>query len=236
MSRRLLRYASCLLLVLACCPQARAARPFVTDDARLTTAGSCQLESWSRFYSDSHELWALPACNPGGNLEFTAGGGRAFENHGLRSDDYVFQLKTLFRPLTTNDWGWGLGFGTVLHPDVHPGPNLLGNVYAYLPASFSFNDDQWVVHTNLGWLRDRASGDNRMTWGVGSEYRITPRVLGIAESFGDDKSRPYWQLGARFSVLPDLFQIDATVGQQFDGPRRSRWISFGLRLTPDKLF
>ena len=28
--------------------QAYAARPFMTDDARLTTEGSCQLESWAR--------------------------------------------------------------------------------------------------------------------------------------------------------------------------------------------
>ena len=53
------------------------ARPFVTDDARLTTAGSCQLETWTRMYRDSTEFWALPACNPGGNLELTAGGGQA---------------------------------------------------------------------------------------------------------------------------------------------------------------
>ena len=26
-----------------------AARPFVTDDARLTTAGSCQIESWTGY-------------------------------------------------------------------------------------------------------------------------------------------------------------------------------------------
>ncbi len=55
---------------------AKAARPFVTDDARLTTAGSCQLESWTRFYADSTEVWALPACNPTGNLELTLGVGK----------------------------------------------------------------------------------------------------------------------------------------------------------------
>ncbi|MEW6563131.1 MAG: hypothetical protein AB1400_07865 [Pseudomonadota bacterium] len=32
-----------------------AARPFVTDDARLTKANSCQLESWTRSYSGSRE-------------------------------------------------------------------------------------------------------------------------------------------------------------------------------------
>ena len=41
---------------------ALAARPFVTDDARLTTAQSCQLETWVRTYPDSREAWALPAA------------------------------------------------------------------------------------------------------------------------------------------------------------------------------
>lgn len=33
-----------LALLLAAALPAQAARPFITDDARLTTAGSCQLE------------------------------------------------------------------------------------------------------------------------------------------------------------------------------------------------
>ena len=49
---------------------AQAARPFVTDDARLTTAGSCQLESWIRICPESRESWAQPACNPGGKASY----------------------------------------------------------------------------------------------------------------------------------------------------------------------
>ena len=71
-----------LLLMLAAVADAHAARPFVTDDARLTTAGSCQLESWMRVYRQSEEIWALPACNPSGNLEFTVGGGKARNDGG----------------------------------------------------------------------------------------------------------------------------------------------------------
>ena len=32
-----------------------AARPFMTDDARLTTEGSCQVESWARLYTSRSE-------------------------------------------------------------------------------------------------------------------------------------------------------------------------------------
>lgn len=224
------------LVGLLLCSPAWAARPFVTDDARLTTEGSCQLESWMRAYSDSRELWALPACNPTGNLEITLGGGTATVTEGPSTADYVLQFKTLFKPLTTNGWGLGLAAGTVRHPEIHPGPNLLGNTFVYLPFSASFHNDQVIVHANFGWLRDHASSLDKMTWGIGGEFQMPARLTLIAETFGDDKSRPYWQTGVRFAVIPNLFQIDATIGQQFGGDSAGRWISFGVRWTPDRLF
>ncbi|WP_374481501.1 hypothetical protein [Zoogloea sp.] len=213
-----------------------AARPFVTDDARLTTGGSCQFESWTRIYPDGRELWALPACNPTGNLEFTFGGGRAKYDGESPTRDFVFQAKTLFRPLETNGWGWGLAAGTIRHPEINPGPNLLGNTYAYVPASLSLHDDRVVVHANLGWLKDRASGRSSASWGIGGEFSLQPGLLGIAETYGDNHGMAYGQMGVRYSVIPDLFQVDATTGQQLAGPGKNHWLSFGIRYTPDRLF
>ena len=229
-----LKNLACTALIIPTC--AFAARPFVTDDARLTTAGSCQLESWMRIYPDSKELWALPACNPTGNLEFTVGGGRAHHDDAPATSDYVFQAKTLFRPLETNDWGIGFAVGTIRHPEINPGPNMLGNTYAYIPLSVSLNDDKVILHANLGWLKDKASGQNNLSWGVGGEFKLHARLLGIAETFGDNRSMSYGQVGVRYSVRPDLFQVDATIGQQLSGPGKNHWVSFGIRYTPDKLF
>lgn len=229
-----LKTLACTVLIAPAC--AFAARPFVTDDARLTTGGSCQLESWLRVYPDSSEAWALPACNPTGNLELTAGGGRARHTGESATSDYVFQVKTLFRPLETNSWGWGLAVGTIRHPEIHPGPNMLGNTYAYIPMSVSLNDGQAVIHANLGWLKDKASGLNSTTWGIGSEFRLHPNVLGIVETYGDNHGMSYGQVGVRYSVIPDLFQVDATFGQQLSGAGDSRWVSFGIRYTPERLF
>ncbi len=223
------------LLLFAAAP-AWAARPFVTDDARLTTAGSCQLESWARLYRHSTELWALPACNPTGNLELTVGGGHASTDSAGTSDDYVLQLKTLARPLRTNDWGVGLAMGTIRHPQVNPGPNLLGNTYVYVPFSASFADDRLVLHVNLGWLRDKATQRHQWTWGLGSEINLSPHWTLVAESFGTDAGASYWQTGARYHLMPGLWQLDSTVGRQFGGPTDTQWLSFGLRFTPPSLF
>jgi hypothetical protein len=217
---------------------AKAARPFVTDDARLTTAGSCQVESWTRFYADSTEVWALPACNPTGNFELTFGGGQArYQDQALStSEDYMFQAKTLFRALDTNGWGWGAAIGTVRHPEVNPGPNLLGNSYIYFPMSLSFADDRVVMHLNTGWIHHNSLSRERLTWGVGSEINATDRLTLIAESFGDNRDNPYWQTGVRYSVIPNLFQVDATIGRQSGNSDSHRWFSFGVRFTPASLF
>lgn len=213
-----------------------AARPFVTDDARLTTAHSCQVESWTRVYPNSHEVWALPACNPTGNLEFTIGGGAAKLGDQRWTDDYVLQAKTLLKPLETNGWGYGIAVGTIRHPKVNPGPNLLGNVYAYVPVSMSFADDRYVVHINAGWLQDKATRDHQFTWGLGSELNLNERWTLIAESFGNSVDTPWWQAGFRYSVIPGLLQIDTTGGRQFGNATDARWLSFGVRFTPASLF
>lgn len=214
-----------------------AVRPFVTDDARLGYAGSCQLEAWNRIYRNSVENWALPACNPTGNLEFTVGGGMVnYHNAPNPGPDYVFQLKTLFKELETNSYGIGIAAGTISHPNAIPGPNLMGNYYAYIPYSVSFADDFVITHTNVGYAYDKVIGQSRGLYGFGAEVNLTSRFMFIAETFGDTANNPFWQTGFRYAIVPDLFQVDATIGQQFSNNLNARWISFGIRFTPASIF
>ena len=59
---------------------ARAARPMMTDDARIVDPKSCQLESWVRDSKHMTEYWAQPGCNVGENAEITIGGSLEGEN------------------------------------------------------------------------------------------------------------------------------------------------------------
>ena len=97
-----------------------AARPLITDDARVVDLQACQVESWVKKNRDSTEYWALPACNVTGNLELTFGGARTRNANagGLYASDVQVQGKTLFKPLATNGWGLGLVAGTVRHPQL----------------------------------------------------------------------------------------------------------------------
>ena len=46
-----------------------AARPMLTDDARIVDPKACQLESWIRDSKHITEYWALPSCNVSENLK-----------------------------------------------------------------------------------------------------------------------------------------------------------------------
>lgn len=228
------RLIALALLLPACLPlsqrQAWAARPMITDDARVVDPRSCQVETWSRRNPGSTEFWMLPACSIAERTEFTAGGALGRDESGTHTTDAVLQVKHLFRPLTDTQWGVGMSAGHVSHPAVNRRSNLLGDLYANLLLSAPLRGEAVVAHFNLGWLNERAASSHRMTWGVGFEARMAPRVYAIGESFGQDAGRPWWQAGVRYWILPGRVQLDATVGDRWGGAGGEHWFTIGLRL------
>lgn len=220
-----------LLLVLALgAPLAQAARPFVTDDARVVDEGGCQIESFAKRQRrlDEQEFWFLPACNPWGQVELTLG--RSWTNGTAPGDSRfnLMQAKTLLKPLQTNGSGYAFTVGaTRVTP--FQGPHTL-NPYLNGIGSFSFADDRVVVHANLGAVADRQAGMTRGTWGLGAEIEFHPRIYGIIESYGQRADKPTRHLGLRLWVVPNKVQIDATVGMQNSGPPARSFGSLGLRV------
>lgn len=203
----------------------------VVDDARIVDAGSCQLETWRRSYRDRFEYWALPGCNPGGNLELTLGSAK-LANNGEAADDYSrtvqLQGKTIFRTLETNGHAWGLAVGGVVRAPALG--DQVPNYYAYLPFTQSLHDDRWFIHANLGVQRQGVSPATGASAGIGTEYQVTPRVFAMIEAYGDNHALPSYQGGLRMWVVPNHIQIDATVGTQAGAPGANRWFSIGLRI------
>jgi hypothetical protein len=209
---------------------AHAARPLNTDDARVVDTKSCQVESWVRFESARRETWALPGCNFGGDIEFTLGGGR-FRDDGLTASDFLAQAKVLLRPLAVNGWGAAISGGAIEHRPLGREASSR-DVYINVPLSFSFADDQFVLHTNTGWLHEGGTKRNIATWGVAAEGQLSERVGLIAEAFGQASRESYYQLGMRFWVAPNRVQIDTTYGNRIGATHgnQARWFSIGLRL------
>jgi len=216
--------SSVLLALSLASASAHAGRPMVTDDAGVLEAKACHLETWVQESRDSTEYWAVPACNFTGNLELALGGAHIADPQD-RQSLAVLQGKTLFKPLETNGWGVGLVFGNRFNPD----RSLSGDVYAFVPISFSFRDDRWRLHANLGWLRERENSRHRMTWGVGSEAQLGQRTWLTVETFGQDQGKPFYQVGLRRWILPDRVQIDATYGSRIGHRSEEHWISVGVK-------
>lgn len=228
-----MKFSALLLLgLLFAVGAAQAARPMITDDARLTDAGACQVESWAHLHRDLQEYWALPACNPGGNFELTAGGALAYADGRAQSGAVLIQGKTLFKPLETNGFGIGLaaGYSTVA------GDGQSGSPYVYIPASLSLADDRLFIHVNIGDLRERETQEHRLSWGIGTEIQASERLFLIGESFGQDKGSAFFQGGVRYWIVPGHVQIDATYGSRLGQIADERWVSIGLRLISPPLF
>jgi hypothetical protein len=218
-----------LLMTLATV-DAEAARPMVTDDARIVDAKSCQVESWVKRNRDSTEFWALPACNPTGNLELTFGGAITREGGEDGFTDEVLQAKTIFHPLETNGWGIGLAAGTIRHPHRDVANGWPGDAYFYVPLSISFADDFWVLHLNAGVTRRRDVDRNLATWGLGNEIKLRDDLFLIPEVFHSDFGRPFYQMGLRYWIVKDRLQTDMTFGNRAVSDTAERWFSIGLRI------
>ena len=210
-------------------PDAQAARPMITDDARIVDPKACQVETWVKRNRGSTEFWALPACNPTGDAEITIGGGRLRADGESHLTDAIVQAKTVLRPLETNGWGVGLAVGMDRRPQRPEADSWPGDTYFNVPMSVSFYDDKWVAHLNAGVLHHRG-GDNQGTWGIGNEIRLGESAYFIPEIYGNDRGRPFYQLGVRCWLIRDRLQVDATFGNRLDTNTEQRWFSIGLRI------
>jgi hypothetical protein len=207
-----------------------AARPMVTDDARIVDAKSCQLETWARRNVESTEFWALPACNPWGGAELTFGGAVTNLDGESHLTDNLIQVKTLFRPYEPGDWGVGFAVGTIRRPHRESANSWPGDTYFYVPVSVALGSDDVVLHVNGGAAHHRDERRTIGTWGLGAEVRITDRVYFIPETFALDRGRPFYQAGLRYWLIPSRVQVDATFGNRLVSETGERWFSIGMRL------
>ena len=168
----------------------QAARPFFTDDARVVERGHCQVESFTksqRAYAGS-EVWVMPACNPFG-MELTLGRNRIEDEYNT-----VAQAKFLVKRLEDNGAGFAFALGS-----------FGGDPYLNGIASYSFRQ-RVVLHANLGMIHNRLPDTDRATWGMGSEFPLTPRWAAAAETFGQRGDTATHHIGLRYALVPKRVQ------------------------------
>jgi len=218
---------------LLACTSAHAARPFVTDDARVVDPGGYQIESFVKHQRNvgEDEFWFLPGWNPGTSVELTFGGYSVRNAEEGRARALIAQAKTLLVPLRTNDYGIALTLGALGQDPLGSTGGLRWGPFVNLIGSRSWLDDAVIVHANAGLLDDRAGGVWRYTWGLGGEIAAgLPRLSAIVEAYNQEGEKPSSQVGLRYWVAPNRLQVDGTIGAQRADPRQRSWVSLGVRV------
>jgi hypothetical protein len=75
-------------------------------------------------------------------------------------------------------------------------------------------DDKFLIHANLGWLRENTTHNNQTTWGIGTETQLTHPLTFTAEVYGNDRNDAFYQTGFRYMVYKELVQLNASYGNQ----------------------
>lgn len=211
---------SAVLLPL-CAFQVHAGASLLVDDAAITPAGHCQVESWARVYSPGQELTAVPACNFHGT-EF----GLGYSHFTQPQTTHLWNpgVKRLFRDFDTHSWGIGLSAGATWDSGADDWTNWSVNV----PASIALDPDRnAVVHANVGWNKaHRRHGS--VTTGVGIEVVLDAAWTLLAELHDDHRGTTTSQLGVRRAV-GDAATFDLLIAQ--DGISNSPWLTLGFNVT-----
>ncbi len=228
---------------------ARAVRPFVTDDARVVGKGHIQLETWWRRDRGGLQHWAVAAVGPNDRTELSFGFVHGMAKPADAKPAYsiagpLIQGKFLVHEALPNSWpGLAAIFGAVAPGGtggfVSPGWTL----FSYLSFTESlFREDGLLIHANVGFAGSSVT-NSRFSWGIGTEFHVYDPLHLVAEIYSGD---PYiagasgtTQFGARF-YFSDHLQLDLTGGVGLFADKREDvtppFVGTGLRIVSHSLW
>ena len=221
------------VLALAAClaaPASWAGRPLVTEDAEVLARGECEIEGFfgrvEKPRGDSHSLQL--GCGVGGGTQLGLGAGRD-RSEDDRVNAIAVNGKTGLREPSPGQPGLAIAYAAsgLKH---FGGPLRLDA--SEIKGVATLDSDGWLYHFNAGWAYAHEERAHRAIWALAVER---PNALGpidlMAETFGDNKSNPWVQLGARWAVVPERLLLDASWGlQSRHGRPRQATLGFTLKL------
>lgn len=207
----------CLLAALP----AQAGRPLQAEDAGILEARQCELEgAWARLREPTlpraTERGLQLACGIGWNSQLALAYSRAsvagISGQGLRLGGKTELFRTADQDATTVVLAWGINSTKVADAGwEHAATDL--NAVASTPLGAT------TLHLNLGHERDAQARAGTTTWAIALEHEGVGGVAPMGELFGDDRGAPWWNLGLRWSVVPEKAFLDLSYGRQIVGGR-----------------
>jgi hypothetical protein len=207
---------------------AHAARPLATDDTGVLEPGRCELEAvQSREKADGPALQGHSlqlGCGVGARTQLALAVDQTKED-GTRVRGATLGGKLSVLPGDEASWSVS---GSVRWSQT-PGQ---GHDHASTAVSLLHTrslSPQWLLHANLGHERDAIEQRGATTWGLALEHSGWGPVALMGELVGDDRAPPAWNIGLRWTVVPETWVLDLAYGQQLAGGRPKAW-SLGLKL------
>ncbi len=231
------RLATLVVAVIGWLPAApvHAGLPLHTDDAGVLAAGNCELEATAMRLSATdarttdtslqlgcgvgwHSAITLArASDHGADAPVWTLGGKSslWQGDGPPEHAAALSLAWTLQQARLPGSGWR-----------HAGTGL--NLIASVPLAGSL-----TLHANLGHARDEPARQGTTTWGLAIEQTGpggAPRWAPMAEVYGDDRQRPWWNLGLRVALVPERHFVVVGYGRQFSRARPGA-LTLGLKTT-----
>ena len=215
----MIRYAACALMVCMNIHSAQAGRPIETDDASVTAHRTCQLDFWTETALEVRQDNFNGGCNFLGNQE----------DQSLVALGY----KHILQDFTENSTGFGLAasreWGRLKFNDESSQETLLTTI-----ASVPLHGTDLLLHLNLGYLQysDQTQSDNSVFKAAALDYSFNERVGFSVETYSGVNDSLSWRVGARYTLIPDFLQVDASYGSDYGTFQEARAFTIGFGITP----
>jgi hypothetical protein len=216
------------LTVVALAAAAHAARPLATDDTGVLDQGSCEIEAVaSRDKAEGPTVRGRSlqlGCGVGARAQVALGVDREKED-GSRVRGTTTAVKVSLAPDDDASWSASGSVGWINEQGQ-------GREHATTAVSLLHTRSlgpQWLLHANLGHEHDALERRSATTWGLALEHGGWGPVALMGELVGDDRAAPSWNIGLRWTAVPEKWVLDIAYGQQLAGGR-PKALSLGLKL------
>lgn len=209
------RFLLVLLTLAVALPTYAAGGSYLVDDASITPASHCQLESWMQFRTGARTLTSVPACS-WGSVEYSAA-----LSGGVHAGAFSVAPSAKWVAFS------GARVSTALDAGVIVQRGQVRNSTAYVATTFQLDTaGRWLINTNLGATHSPGESTRRLL-GAGVEFAASASATLLAEVLDTAGATRTYQAGVRLPFGNN--SIDLVIGRSL-GQQADRWINMGLNL------
>lgn len=226
------RFAAGVVVLLSTLSNVHAGRPLETDDASVTSHRTCQLDFWTETALETRQDNFNGGCNFFGREEISLSLG---DVNGNRADQSLAGVgyKYILQGFSDTEPGFALAAGREwgeLKAGNESSKETLFNAISSVPLG----SESLLLHLNLGYLQysDQALEDDSVFTAAALDYSYNERVGFSVETYSGVQDSLSWRIGARYTLVPDFLQVDASYGSDYGTFQDSRAFTIGFGVTP----